>query len=73
MNFIKKFIIRFAIDFTLEKLQDLELRNELATKLNKKVNVPGLDESHERKLINGISQAAVDVITEFLTEYKSKL
>ena len=58
------------IDILIIKMQDKEFKEELATKINKTVNLWGLNEEQEQKLILWVIDLLDDHIVDYLKGLK---
>ena len=58
------------IDILIIKMQDNEFKEELATKINKTVNLWGLSEEQEQKLILWVIDLLDDHIVDYLKGLK---
>ena len=58
------------VDILIAKIQDKDFKEELATKINKKVNLWALNEEQEQKLILWVIDLLDDHIVDFLKGLK---
>ena len=59
-------------EIIIAKIQDKQFQEELATKINKGVNLWGLNEEQEQKLILWVIDLLVDHLVNLLEGFKGK-
>ena len=57
MNYLKKLALKFTVGFLVKKIQTDEFKEQISNYINKKIDIPKLDEKQEQNLIRAIIDA----------------